>query len=166
MHWRPVSLRPKDPTMLQHPSHHHPHLLYAPTNPSSGSIRVTTASDSTLEGTLFTADPITNLLAINAAPAPPTPASASTPLQPGDYHIVPIATLQSFTLLSLAPEQASALAGPPSFETAVPTIKSVDLKACKARERAAVEREQRKERARGKGVGREAQEIYDALSRT
>ncbi|KAI9824875.1 MAG: hypothetical protein M1832_001480 [Thelocarpon impressellum] len=124
-------------------------------------IRVTTTLSQTLEGTLFTADPLTNLIAINTAPPPPTPATATTPLQPGDYHIIPIAALQSFQLLSLAPDAASA-----SFESAVPALKPIDMKAARARERAAVEKELRKERARGRGVGREAQEIYDALSRT
>ena len=129
------------------------------------SVRVTTKLHASLEGTLFTADPVTNLIAINTAPAPPTPAGLSSHQQPGDYHVIPIASLQVFQLLSVAPTP-SADAGPPTFDDARPLIKPVDLKTLKARERAAVDKELKKERARGKGVGKGAQEIYDALSRT
>ena len=124
-----------------------------------------TALNIPLEGTLFVADPITNLIAINTASPPPTPISATSSAQPGDYHILPIASLQSFQLLSLAPEAVGS-AGSTTFDAALPSIRSLDMRALKARERAAVDKEIRRERARGKGVGREAQEIYDALSRT
>lgn len=53
-----------------------------------------------------------------------------------------------------------------SFGSAVPGIKKIDRGALAAREKAAVERELKKERARGRGVGKEGQDIYDALSRT
>lgn len=132
------------------------------------SIRVTTTLNTTFEGTLFTADPLTNLIAINTAPIPPTPSSASTSPQPGDYQVIPISKLQSFQLLALAPEVISATqdGGVISFENAVPEIKPVDWAAIQRRERAAIERVLKKERARGRGVSKEAQSIYDALSRT
>ncbi|KAI9673902.1 MAG: hypothetical protein M1817_002108 [Caeruleum heppii] len=135
-------------------------------------IRLTTTTNTTHEGTLFTADPLTNIIAINTAPPPPTPASASTSPQPGDYHIIPISKLQSFQLLSLAPRMAnpSSSAGTPSsgpnFENAVPSIRPIDVRALRQRERNALEAERRKEQSRGRGVPKEAQEIYDALGRT
>ncbi|KAI9789034.1 MAG: hypothetical protein M1816_006389 [Peltula sp. TS41687] len=164
-------------------------------------IRITTTSNATFDGTLFTADPISNLIAINTAPPPPTPATANTAPQPGDYRIIPISRLQSFALLALAPEMAVSTTtmtttpataaaaaadaggaapaavlggggggggGPQqvSFGNAVPAIRKVDRGAVLAREKMAVERDLKKDRARGRGVGKEAQEIYDALNRT
>ncbi|KAI9843842.1 MAG: hypothetical protein M1837_006103 [Sclerophora amabilis] len=129
-------------------------------------IRVTTTLNQSLEGTLFTADPLTNLIAINTAPPPPTPVSASTALQPGDYYIIPVSKLQSFQLVALAPELGGKPGATSSFENALPAVRNLDMKALKARERAAVEAELTKERNRGKGVPQEAQDIFDALSRT
>ena len=53
-----------------------------------------------------------------------------------------------------------------SFGNAVPGIRKVDRVALLAREKAAVERDLKKDRARGRGVNKEGQDIYDALSRT
>ncbi|KAI9761682.1 MAG: Triose-phosphate Transporter [Chaenotheca gracillima] len=134
-------------------------------------IRVTTTLNQTFEGTLFTADPITNLIAINTTPPPPTPTSASTSAQPGDYVIIPISKLQNFQLVALAATDGGAAGAkngtiPSTFEAALPSVRSIDMKALKAREKAAVEKELANERNRGKGVGQEAQDIYDALKRT
>ncbi|KAL4945685.1 hypothetical protein BDV06DRAFT_184243 [Aspergillus oleicola] len=116
-------------------------------------VRITTnPASSTLEGTLFTACPITNLIAINTADG--KKASA------GDYHIIPISRIQSFQLLSLAPSEST------SFSDAVPPLHALDIRALKNREASAVTKMQEDEARRGKGVTREAQDLFDAFSRT
>lgn len=131
-------------------------------------VRITTAAPAatTLEGTLFTACPITNLVAINTSPPPPTPITAanSTQAQAGDYHIIPISQIQSFQLLSLAPSANSP--DGPSFTDAYPALHALDIRALKAREANAVAKLQEREARRGKGVTKEAQDLFDAFSRT
>lgn len=123
-------------------------------------IRITTAppSASTVEGTLFTACPIVNLVAINTS----TNTSGST--QSGDYHIIPISRIQSFQILSLAPALNGADGG--CFANAQPPIHALDVRTLKTREINAVAKLQEQEARRGKGVTREAQELFDAFSRT
>lgn len=134
----------------------------------SCSVRITTAppSAATLEGILFTACPITNLVAINTSTPPPTPITASnaSQAQAGDYHIIPVSRIQSFQLLSLAPSSSSS--DGPSFTDAYPSLHALDVRALKAREASAVAKLQEREARRGKGVSREAQDIFDAFSRT
>ena len=114
----------------------------------------------TLEGTLFTACPITNLVAINTIPAPPNPSSVIAN-QPGDYHVILVSRIQSFQVLALSPDQASA-----GFEGASPSIGRIDTRALEAREQATIRKMKERDATRGRGVGREAQDIFDALSRT
>ncbi|KAI9803810.1 MAG: hypothetical protein M1825_001690 [Sarcosagium campestre] len=121
-------------------------------------VRFTTAaSPSPVTGSLFAVSSTQNLLAVNTAPPPPTPA-ASSPEQPADFHVIPLNSLTSFQVVSLASTV------PSSFDEAAPQLHHVDLRAAKTRERAAIESEQRREAARGKdalGIS-----IFDALSRT
>ncbi len=130
-------------------------------------VRLSTSlpNSSVLEGTLFTACPITNLVAINTAPPPPNPSSALAN-QPGDYHIVPVSRIQSFQLLALPQDTARADGSSTGFDGVVPSIGRVDTKALEAREQAAIRKMKERDAARGRGVGREAQEIFDALART
>lgn len=123
----------------------------------------------TLEGTLFTACPITNLIAINTSPLPPTPITPGTPAlsSPADFHIVHISRIQHFQLISLPPQTASSSVEPGSpFANAYPTIYPLDIRALKNREAAAVAALQEREMQRGKGVTKEAQDLFDAFSRT
>ncbi|OAX76932.1 hypothetical protein ACJ72_08775 [Emergomyces africanus] len=138
-------------------------------------IRVTTTSptSTTHEGTLFTACPITNLIAINTSPSPPTPISSSAPAlsHPSDYHIIPVSRIHSFQLLSLPPHSASSSSSPaeqqnPSFANAYPSIYPLDIRALKNREAAAIAKLHEREQRRGKGVSKEAQDLFDAFSRT
>jgi hypothetical protein len=118
------------------------------------SVRISTSPvSSTIEGTLFTACPITNLVAINTADGKQAKA--------GDYHIIPISRIQSFQIVSLAQNNEST-----SFADAVPSLHALDIRALKAREANAVGKLQESEARRGKGVTREAQDIFDAFSRT
>lgn len=127
-------------------------------------VRISTSSPaaSTIEGTLFTACPITNLVAVNTKPSP-NPADAKQ-AQAGDYRIIPISRIQSFQLLSLAPSSN----GPdgPSFTDAVPPVQALDIRALKTREANAIGKAQESEAKRGKGVTQEAQDLFDAFSRT
>ncbi|KAJ9624020.1 hypothetical protein H2203_005467 [Taxawa tesnikishii (nom. ined.)] len=119
-------------------------------------IRLTTLPPTslTLEGTLFTADPRTNLLALNTKPAPPNP-STSLASQPGDYHIVPVAAVQSFEVLALADVK----------EGQVPQVAKIDIVKLREKEQNAIKRAKEAENKRGKGVSKEGQAIFDAFHR-
>lgn len=119
----------------------------------------TTLANHVLEGTIFAADPVLNAIAINTTPAPPNP-STSLASQPGNFHVVSIPNIQEFKILP--GEDGS----PDGFESAMPTIAALDLNALKAREESAVRKLLEKEATRGRGVPKEAQEIFDAINRT
>ncbi|KAL2821000.1 anticodon-binding domain-containing protein [Aspergillus cavernicola] len=120
-------------------------------------VRISTSPvAATIEGTLFTACPITNLVAINTADGKQTEA--------GNYHIIPISRIQSFQVLSLMPPSQNN--EPTSFSDAVPPLHALDIRALKAREANAISKIQEGEARRGKGVTREAQDLFDAFGRT
>lgn len=131
----------------------------------SNSVRIGTAApaNTTFEGTLFTACPITNLVAINTKPSPNTTDAKQS--QAGDYHIVPVSRIQSFQLLSL-PNANAPDNNIPSFTDAVPPVQALDIRALKTREAHAVGKAMEGEARRGKGVTQEAQDLFDAFSRT
>ncbi|KAJ5081593.1 hypothetical protein NUU61_009857 [Penicillium alfredii] len=124
-------------------------------------IRVSTTPPtvSTFEGTLFTACPITNLVAINTSPS--LPSRDPKQAQNGDYRVIPVSRIQSFQLLALGPSAEA-----PSFTDAQPTIQALDTRTLKTREAKAIGEAHDREARRGKGVTREAQDIFDAFSRT
>ncbi|KAF1973375.1 hypothetical protein BU23DRAFT_464965 [Bimuria novae-zelandiae CBS 107.79] len=126
-------------------------------------IKITCAPhNNVLEGTLFTTCNITNAIAINTAPAPPNP-SAPLSSQPGDFHIIPFAHILNFELVGgaeRAPESG------PGFDGALPSISKVDLAAIKAREEQTIRKMKERDAQKGKGVSKEAQEVFDAVSRT
>jgi hypothetical protein len=124
------------PQNKQHP------LTLAP-----ASIKLTTTAPHSLtyEGTLFTACPILNLVAINTRPVPSGDA--------GDYHIIPVSRVQTFQLTSLASQQQP---------VALPLV---DIKRLKERESARIAQLKDAAADKGKGVSKEAQAIYDALKR-
>ncbi|KAK7187356.1 hypothetical protein DPSP01_002484 [Paraphaeosphaeria sporulosa] len=125
-------------------------------------IKITCAPhNNVLEGTLFTTCSVTNAIAINTAPAPPNP-SAPLSSQPGDYHIIPFAHILSFELIG-AGERAAASG--PGFDGALPPIQKVDLAAIRAREEHTIREMKKKDAQKGKGVSKEAQDIFDAVSR-
>ncbi|KAJ5596233.1 hypothetical protein N7450_002691 [Penicillium hetheringtonii] len=113
-------------------------------------------TSSTYEGTLFTACPITNLVAINTNPAPST--ADPKQAQNGDYHVIPVSRIQSFQLLALASNSSDSPPSPMLSRPFSPSMLSREIKAVGE----AIDREAR----RGKGVTREAQDIFDAFSRT
>ncbi|TKA40822.1 hypothetical protein B0A54_08092 [Friedmanniomyces endolithicus] len=123
------------------------------------SIKVTTtAPDSnTYEGSLYTADPISNLLVLNIRAAA-TKTAAELASQPGDYRVMPISRLQSFQIVSLA-------SGSANPTTAIPKLSEVDMKRLEKRCEDRVAALKEEVRSRGKGVTREGQAIFDALKR-
>lgn len=126
-------------------------------------IKITCApNNNVLEGTLFTACNTTNAIAINTAPAPPNP-SASLSSQPGDYHIIPFAHILSFEIIGLGERAQESNAG---FDGAVPSIAKVDMAALMAREEQTIREMKKKDAQKGRGVSRDAQEIFDILART
>jgi protein LSM12 len=84
--------------------------------------------------------------------------------QPGDYHIIPISRIHSFQLIALPPSVSTADGA--SFTDAYPPLHPLDIRALKARESSTVAKIQEREARRGKGVTREAQDLFDAFSRT
>jgi hypothetical protein len=127
------------------------------------SIKITCApNNNVLEGTLFTACNTTHAIAINTAPAPPNP-SASLSSQPGDYHIIPFAHIISFEIIGLGERAPESTAG---FDGAIPSIAKVDMAALMAREEQTIREMKKKDAQKGKGVSKEAQELFDAFSRT
>ncbi|KAF1941746.1 hypothetical protein EJ02DRAFT_191291 [Clathrospora elynae] len=126
-------------------------------------IKITCAPDqNVLEGTLFTACNLTNAIAINTAPAPPNP-SASVSSQPGDYHIIPFAHITSFEILGSGERAPESTVG---FDGALPSISKVDLAALQAREDQTIREMKKKDAQKGKGVSQEAQDLFDAITRT
>lgn len=133
------------------------------------SVRITTnspapSSSTSLEGTLFTACPITNLVAINTKPNP-NPSDAKQ-AQAGDYHIIPVSRIQNFQIISLPSSSSNNTENSPSFTDAVPPVQALDTRALKAREATAISKVLEGEARRGKGVTQEAQDLFDAFSRT
>jgi protein LSM12 len=127
------------------------------------SIKLTCAPhNNTLEGTLFTTCNVTNAIAINTAPPPPNP-SASLANQPGDYHIIPFAHIINFEIVG--PGERAVESGP-GFDGALPSISKVDLDALKAREDQTIREMKKKDAMKGKGVTKEAQDIFDYIART
>ncbi len=124
------------------------------------SVKITIVGSDTLEGSLFAACPITNLVAIGIAGPTTESLSSSDSATPSSYHVIPISRIQTFQLVS-RPDGPSA-----TFSDAQPPIGRVDLQALEAREAAAIAKLKERAAARGRGVGREAQEIFDALART
>ena len=128
------------------------------------SVRITSALESlnVLEGTIFSVDPITNVIAINTATPSPNPNSNTTNL-PGNYHVLCFSSIQSYELLSLPTEADRAEGYGPGFDGALPSIEKLDMAALRAREEEAIRKLKEQDRRRGKGVTKEAQALFDDL---
>jgi hypothetical protein len=130
---------------------------------TGSSVKITCApGKNVLEGILFTACPLTHAIAINTAPAPPNP-SAPVFSQPGDYHIIPFAHIESFEIVGSGERASEAVAG---FDGALPSISKVDVAALQAREEQTIREMKKKDAQKGKGVSEEAQDLFNAISRT
>jgi hypothetical protein len=87
-------------------------------------------------------------------------------MAPGNYHIIPISQIAAFHILQLPVEGDCVEGSGPGFEGAMPSISKVDMEALRQREENAVKEMKKFEASRGKGVSKEAQEIYDHIART
>ncbi|KAF2760022.1 hypothetical protein EJ05DRAFT_319239 [Pseudovirgaria hyperparasitica] len=126
-------------------------------------VKVSVAPHNTAyEGTIFAVSPETNLLAINTAPPPPNP-STSAFSQPGNFHVIPICHLLSFTVLSPAERTEGAVDG---FAGVQPPIDKLDTAALSQREEAAVRKLKEKEATKNRAVSKEGQDIFDSIART
>ncbi|KAI4143486.1 MAG: hypothetical protein L6R39_004551 [Caloplaca ligustica] len=117
-------------------------------------LQTTLPSQPTMEGTLFTACPITNLVAIATA--------AMSPNTQPTHHILPISSIQNFTLIS-APPAPNGFASPPN---STPALTNVPTAALLARADAAVARLKEAASRKNKNVSKEAQDLFDGISRT
>jgi protein LSM12 len=124
-------------------------------------VRITTtgATPSTVEGFVYTADPITNLLVLNTSNSTSTYITSSNlAAPPGSYRIIPIAQISNIQLLNL----------PQSTESAPNTaLNTIDTNAVQARlaKNIAVQH-QAQARVGPKGTSPVDQALFDALSRT
>lgn len=113
---------------------------------------MTTIIDDTVEGTVFAYDPLTNTLSLLTS-------AAAAGGSGGSVRILKISFLKDVAVLAAAPARPRL---PMPFTHAAPPIAPVDLAAVSVRERVVA----RMQTSKGVGVSRDAQDIFDALSRT
>jgi len=125
-------------------------------------IKLTTAAPhaQAYEGTLFTACPTLNVVALNTSSV--ANANTNGTAQPGDYHIIPVSRIQTFQIILLT---SNAESGESSLSNAQPAIAAVDIKRLKKREEERIRKLKEEEVNRGKGVSKEAQAIFDSFKR-
>ncbi|KAK4946919.1 hypothetical protein LTR10_014061 [Elasticomyces elasticus] len=125
-------------------------------------IRVTTTApnQSTIEGTVYTADPLTNLLVLNTSTSPPAGITSTSLVAPaGAYRIIAISQITNFQLLSL--QQT------PTESTFTPALNTIDTNAVQARLARNISSQQAAQARLGpKGTTPTDQALFDALSRT
>ena len=141
-------------------------------------VKVQTLFDDFYEGTVCAYDTVTNTVTICTSSSASSASGTSTPNNsavlsgnPADYRILKISFLRDVTVLSTAgppqqPANSSPQTGKGPFSNAEPKIAPVNISTVEARERAAVRKEIEKITQKGVDVTQEAQEIFDALSRT
>ena len=109
-------------------------------SPLSIRLQTTNPHRPTLEGTLFTICPLTNLLAVTTSPPNPS------------HHIIPVSSIKDFTLLS-------------GLSPALPPLTHISTAALQARANEALARRKEAAARINKNVSREAQELFDSLDR-
>jgi len=128
-------------------------LLHRPANSRLlSSIKVTTILDDTITGQLYSYDPLTSTITLLT--------TANTHYGPQDIRILKISFLKDVSVLAPALNPAK------GFSATEPKIGRVNLGAIVAKENEAMREEQRRMMRVGKGVTKEGQDIFDALSRT
>lgn len=129
-------------------------------------VRISTSSptQSTLEGTIYVADPTTSLLILNVSPTQNTSITPSNLHAPaGSYRIIPISQITTFQLQSLPPPSTST-SPPPPENASVNTLPTAALQSRLTSEltkaRAATLR------LGPKGTSPIEQALFDSLNRT
>lgn len=127
-------------------------------------VRISTAApnQSTVEGTIYVADPTTNLLVLNVSPAQNPAITASSLTAPtGSYRIIPISQITTFQLQALPQPQPQAAPEP------LPTQNSLDVQGLQNRLNREVAKLQSMQSKQGpKGTSPTDQALFDSLSRT
>ncbi|KAL2045039.1 hypothetical protein N7G274_002814 [Stereocaulon virgatum] len=111
---------------------------------SSIRLHTTNPANQTLIGTLFTVCPLSNVLALST--------SGGTT---GSFRIIPLNSITSFTLDPL-----------PSTTNSLPPITPLNTNTLQARARNALEEAKKQAKKINPQASREAQELFDAISRT
>ena len=114
-----------------------------------------------LLGTCFCADPILNVIILQTMDQGDSNNTGSN--HASSYHIVPVSKIESLQILSL-PERPRAETKPTAFDTALPPIARVDIREVMRRGDNALQKTRKRDAEKGKGVTREAQEIFDELN--
>lgn len=125
------------------------------------SVRVSTGppNQTTVEGTIYVADPITNMLVLNVSPAQSNTISASSLHAPnGSYRFIPISQISVFQLQSL-PQTAA--------PEPTPSSNTLDTNALQNRLNKTIAQLQTAQSRQGpKGTTAQDQGLFDSLSRT
>jgi protein LSM12 len=116
----------------------------------------TVVAGHTIEGTLLVADPVTSLAVVDTTPEAPT----------RDLHVITISNIQDFQILSISDKKEGDEASASGAEAGLPPVTKIDIAALRAREEAAIRKVKERDAQRGKGVTKEAQEIFDWFART
>jgi len=114
-------------------------------------VKITTTVNTTIEGAVYGADVQGNTLAIIESPTSKFKDVTNTT---GSFRIVTISAISNFDLLAL-----------PSEADTLPSAGKVDHDALQRREDELVRRLKEEEMNRGRGVTKEAQEVFDAMKR-
>jgi hypothetical protein len=116
------------------------------------SVKLTTILDDQIVGSVFAYDPITSTVSLITSPSPTGPG-------PHDIRILKVSFLKDVVVTGPAPPGLK-------FSSAEPKISKVNTGTIVARESVAALEEQKRAQRLGKGVSREGQAIFDALSWT
>lgn len=118
----------------------------------SDRVRLTNALGAEIKGTLYNADPVSKVVIINSRSPPPNPSTNPSSV-PGDYHIVPISAIQSFSV--------QAGGNSDYMKQTAPT--RIDRNFLEKRLETRVEQVKAERQHIGQGVSEDGQRLYDAL---
>ena len=121
------------------------------------SVKVTTLLDDTITGQIYAYDPLSSVLTLITSPDP-------KPGQPVDLRFLKTSFLKD--VVDVSPKKSGGVLQGKGFANQEWSIGRVDVAAVGRRERDAAGQEAERERRIGKGVTKEGQDIFDALSRT
>ncbi|KAK5115490.1 hypothetical protein LTR62_001149 [Meristemomyces frigidus] len=114
------------------------------------------------EGTIYTTDPITNLVVLDTRLASSSTDPAKVKEQPSDFKFFTIARIQHFQIVALASGDHTSES---DVASARPAISAVNLARLEKRCEDKVRELKEQERNRGRGVSKEGQAIFDAFKR-
>lgn len=110
----------------------------------------------TVEGVLLLVDPTNQSVVVDTTPNAPE----------RDLHLLHISNIQDFQILSLAVKKETEEAATNGVSAGIPAATKFDVAGLKAREEAAIRKVKDRDAQRGKGVTKEAQDIFDWFART